>query len=146
VVFEIDPVLRARGSPLLWRFDRWVMKRRSRRWWPRSTPLTGASNALQLLKSLSDDVVALKEAAVVVQGADGKLQIKESHHVATGAVVGAIVGASAPKAAQPAAIALTGPTITELERKLRMAVGRRHHRDDARGPGRPAGRSNAPAP
>jgi len=53
----------------------------------------GASSALQLLKSVWGDVVALKEAAVVVRGADGKLQIKESHHVALGAVVGAIVGA-----------------------------------------------------
>lgn len=85
----------------------------------------GASNALQLLKSVWNDVVALKEAAVVVRGDDGKLQIKESHHVALGAVVGAIVGAVvglivgpvAPVAVAPAAAG--GAAIGALANRLR---------------------------
>ena len=69
----------------------------------------GASNALQLLKSVWNDVVALKEAAVVVRGTDGKLQIKESHHVALGAVVGAIVGAVVGLLVAPVGPAAAGP-------------------------------------
>ena len=90
----------------------------------------GASNALQLLKSVWHDVVALKEAAVVVRGPDGKLEIKESHHVALGAVVGAIVGAVVglivgpvgPAAAAPVAAggaAAGGAAIGALANRLR---------------------------
>jgi len=69
----------------------------------------GASNALDQLKSVWHDVVALKEAAVVVRGADGNLQIKESHHVALGAVVGAIVGAVVGLIVAPVGPAAAGP-------------------------------------
>ncbi len=80
----------------------------------------GASDALQQLKSAWDDVVALKEAAVVVRGADGKLQIKESHHVALGAVVGAIVGAVVGLIVGPVApVAAGGAAIGALANRLR---------------------------
>src|SRR5215467_14930946 len=80
----------------------------------------GASNALQLLKSVWHDVVALKEAAVVVRGDDGKLQIKESHHVALGAVVGAIVGAVVGLIVGPVGpVAAGGAAIGALANRLR---------------------------
>lgn len=80
----------------------------------------GASSALQLLKSVWGDVVALKEAAVVVRGADGKLQIKESHHVALGAVVGAIVGAVVGLIVGPVGpVAAGGAAIGALANRLR---------------------------
>jgi len=80
----------------------------------------GASSALQLLKSVWGDVVALKEAAVVIRGADGKLQIKESHHVALGAVVGAIVGAVVGLIVGPVGpVAAGGAAIGALANRLR---------------------------
>jgi len=83
-------------------------------------PPDGASSALQLLKSVWGDVVALKEAAVVVRGADDKLQIKESHHVALGAVVGAIVGAVVGLIVGPVGpVAAGGAAIGALANRLR---------------------------
>lgn len=80
----------------------------------------GASNALDQLKSVWHDVVALKEAAVVVRGADGNLQIKESHHVALGAVVGAIVGAVVGLIVGPVGpVAAGGAAIGALANRLR---------------------------
>ena len=80
----------------------------------------GASSALQLLKSVWGDVVALKEAAVVVRGDDDKLQIKESHHVALGAVVGAIVGTVVGLIVGPVGpVAAGGAAIGALANRLR---------------------------
>lgn len=80
----------------------------------------GASSALQLLKSVWGDVVALKEAAVVVRDGDDKLQIKESHHVALGAVVGAIVGTVVGLIVGPVGpVAAGGAAIGALANRLR---------------------------
>jgi uncharacterized membrane protein len=43
----------------------------------------GAADALKDLRSLGSDVLGIKEAAVLVRDAGGKLDIRESHHVGT---------------------------------------------------------------
>jgi uncharacterized membrane protein len=52
-----------------------------------------ASDVLKELKGIDRDTMKVKEAAVLVRTADDKLEIKESHHVGRGAVVGGVAGA-----------------------------------------------------
>jgi uncharacterized membrane protein len=80
----------------------------------------GASNALEELKGVSSDVLSVKEAAVLVRDGDGKLQIKESHHLAKGAVVGGVAGAVVGLIAGPVGwAALGGAAIGGLANRLR---------------------------
>jgi len=53
----------------------------------------GASDALKELRGVDKDLIAVKEAAVLIRTTDGKLEIKESHHVGKGAVLGGLAGA-----------------------------------------------------
>jgi uncharacterized membrane protein len=53
----------------------------------------GAARALEDLRKIDKELLGVKEAAVLVRGADGKLEIKESHHAGRGAVVGGVAGA-----------------------------------------------------
>jgi uncharacterized membrane protein len=55
--------------------------------------MDGASNALKELRGVDKDLIGVKEAAVLVRNMDGKLEIKESHHVGRGAVLGGLAGA-----------------------------------------------------
>ena len=80
----------------------------------------GASEALAELKSVGSDVLGIKQAAVLVRGADKKLQIKESHHVGKGAVVGGVAGAVVGLIAGPVGwAALGGAAIGGLANRLR---------------------------
>lgn len=80
----------------------------------------GASKALAELKTVGGDVLAVKEAAVLVRDADNKLQIKESHHMAKGAVVGGVAGAVVGLIAGPVGwAALGGAAIGGLANRLR---------------------------
>lgn len=53
----------------------------------------GASRALDELRRIDKDLVGVKEAAVIVRSTGNQLEIKESHHVGRGAVIGGIAGA-----------------------------------------------------
>jgi uncharacterized membrane protein len=53
----------------------------------------GASRALEELRSVDKDLIGIKEGAVLVRTADDKLEIKESHHMGKGAVIGGVAGA-----------------------------------------------------
>jgi uncharacterized membrane protein len=53
----------------------------------------GASDVLKELKGIDRDTMKVREAAVLVRTADDKLEIRESHHVGRGAVVGGVAGA-----------------------------------------------------
>jgi len=53
----------------------------------------GASQALKDLRKIDKDLIGVKEAAVLVRNTEGKLDIKESHHVGKGAVIGGLAGA-----------------------------------------------------
>jgi len=80
----------------------------------------GASQALAELKSVGGDVLGVKQAAVLVRDADNKLQIKESHHVGKGAVLGGVAGALVGLIAGPVGWgALGGAAIGGLANRLR---------------------------
>jgi uncharacterized membrane protein len=80
----------------------------------------GASKALEELKDVGGAVLAVKEAAVLVRNADGELEIKESHHVAKGAVVGGLTGAVIGLIAGPVGwVAVGGAAIGALANRLR---------------------------
>lgn len=53
----------------------------------------GASRALEQLRRTDDDLVGIRQAAVLVRNADGKLRIEEAHHTGRGLVVGGVAGA-----------------------------------------------------
>lgn len=53
----------------------------------------GASQALKDLRAVDKDLLKVREAAVLVRNADGELEIRESHHVGKGAVIGGVAGA-----------------------------------------------------
>jgi uncharacterized membrane protein len=53
----------------------------------------GASDVLKELKGIDRDTMKVREAAVLVRTAEDKLEIRESHHVGKGAVVGGVAGA-----------------------------------------------------
>src|SRR5439155_19396254 len=80
----------------------------------------GASNALRELKGVGKDVLAVREAAVLVRNQDGKLEIKESHHVTKGAVVGGVVGAVVGLIAGPVGwVTAGGAAVGVLANRLR---------------------------
>lgn len=53
----------------------------------------GASRALKQLRRTDDDLVGVRQAAVLVRATDGKLEIRESHHTGRGLVIGGAAGA-----------------------------------------------------
>ncbi|HEY7199663.1 MAG TPA: DUF1269 domain-containing protein [Candidatus Dormibacteraeota bacterium] len=53
----------------------------------------GASQALSELRGVDKDLIGIAQAAVIVRDADGKLEIRESHHIGRGAVLGGVAGA-----------------------------------------------------
>jgi uncharacterized membrane protein len=61
----------------------------------------GASNALKDLEGLGKDVVQINESAVLIRDANNELQIKESHHVGKGLIVGGLAGAVVSLVAGP---------------------------------------------
>jgi uncharacterized membrane protein len=80
----------------------------------------GASDALKDLRSLGGDVLGVKEAAVLVRDVDGKLEIRESHHVGKGAVMGGIAGAVVGLIAGPVGwVTVGGAAVGALAAKLR---------------------------
>jgi uncharacterized membrane protein len=80
----------------------------------------GASDALKDLRSLGGDVLGVKEAAVLVRDDDGKLEIRESHHVKKGAVMGGIAGAVVGLIAGPVGwVAVGGAAVGALAARLR---------------------------
>jgi uncharacterized membrane protein len=80
----------------------------------------GASKALGELKSFDKDILGVKEAAVLVRSADDKLEIKESHHVAKGAVVGGVAGAVVGLIAGPIGwVTVGGAAVGALANRLR---------------------------
>ena len=78
----------------------------------------GASAALEELK-LGLDASALKEAAVLVRDAANSLEIKESHHVGKGALLGGVTGAVVGLITGPVGWVVVGATIGALANKLR---------------------------
>ena len=79
----------------------------------------GASTALEELK-LGLDAFALKEAAVLVRDAANSLEIKESHHVGKGALLGGVTGAVVGLITGPVGwVVVGGATIGALANKLR---------------------------
>src|SRR3977135_4637314 len=79
----------------------------------------GGSTALEELK-LGLDAFALKEAAVLVRDAANSLEIKESHHVGKGALLGGVTGAVVGLITGPVGwVVVGGATIGALANKLR---------------------------
>jgi uncharacterized membrane protein len=82
----------------------------------------GASEALAELKGIDEDVLQIREAAVLVRDADDKLHIKESHHMVKGAVVGGVVGAVIGLIAGPVGwVTAGGAAVGALASRLRDA-------------------------
>jgi uncharacterized membrane protein len=80
----------------------------------------GASQALEDVRHLGADMLAIKEAAVLVRDAENNLEIKESHHVAKGAVVGGLTGAVIGLIAGPVGwVAVGGAAVGALANRLR---------------------------
>ncbi len=80
----------------------------------------GASEALKQLKGVDRDVLHVREAAVLVRDADNELQIKESHHIAKGAVVGGVAGAVVGLVAGPVGwVTVGGAAVGALANRLR---------------------------
>jgi|SRR5215471_6973514 len=80
----------------------------------------GASNALSQLKAVDKDLLKVSEAAVLVRDMDGKLEIKESHHVGKGAVLGGVAGAVVGLITGPVGwVAAGGAAVGALAARLR---------------------------
>jgi uncharacterized membrane protein len=80
----------------------------------------GASQALQELRGIDKDLIGIPQAAVIVRDKDGKLQIKESHHLGKGAVVGGLAGAVVGIIAGPVGwLAVGGAAVGALANRLR---------------------------
>jgi uncharacterized membrane protein len=80
----------------------------------------GAEEALNELRGLDKDVLEIKEAAVLVRNAEGKLQIKESHHVGKGAVLGGLAGAVVGLVTGPVGwVTVGGAAVGALAARLR---------------------------
>jgi uncharacterized membrane protein len=80
----------------------------------------GASRALKELRAIDRDLIGVKQAAVLVRSADGKLRIEESHHVARGAVLGGVAGAVVGLIAGPVGwVAVGGAAVGALAARLR---------------------------
>jgi uncharacterized membrane protein len=80
----------------------------------------GASRALAELKGIDEDVLQVREAAVLVRDADNKLRITESHHMVRGAVFGGVVGAVVGLVAGPVGwVTAGGAAVGALASRLR---------------------------
>jgi uncharacterized membrane protein len=80
----------------------------------------GASDALEKLRGVDKDLIAVKQAAVVIRTPDGKLEIKESHHVGRGAVLGGLAGAVVGLVTGPVGwVAVGGAAVGALAARLR---------------------------
>ena len=84
------------------------------------TDMDAASKALKDLRSVGKDTLQVKEAAVLVRNPQGKLDIRESHHVAKGAVLGGITGAVVGLIAGPVGwVTVGGAAVGSLAARLR---------------------------
>ncbi|MBO0837894.1 MAG: DUF1269 domain-containing protein [Actinobacteria bacterium] len=80
----------------------------------------GASRALSQINGVDRDVLHVREAAVLVREQSGRLEIKESHHIARGAVVGGVVGAVVGLVAGPVGwVTVGGAAVGALANRLR---------------------------
>jgi uncharacterized membrane protein len=80
----------------------------------------GASQALSDLRAVDKDLIGVEQAAVLVRNADGKLSIKESHHVGRGAVLGGVAGAVVGLIAGPVGwVTVGGAAVGALAARLR---------------------------
>jgi len=80
----------------------------------------GASNALKQLRDVDKDLIGVKQAAVIIRNTEGKLEIKESHHVGRGAVLGGLAGAVVGLVTGPVGwVAVGGAAIGALAARLR---------------------------
>jgi len=80
----------------------------------------GASRALEELRKVDRDLLGVKQAAVLVRTDDGKLEIKESHHVGRGAVLGGVAGAVVGLIAGPVGwVTVGGAAVGVLAARLR---------------------------
>ncbi|HXM54864.1 MAG TPA: DUF1269 domain-containing protein [Candidatus Dormibacteraeota bacterium] len=80
----------------------------------------GASRALEQLRAIDKDLIGVKQAAVLVRDADDHLQIRESHHVGRGAVLGGVAGAVVGLIAGPVGwVAVGGAAVGALAARLR---------------------------
>ena len=80
----------------------------------------GASKALEDLRRIDKDLIGVKQSAVLVRTADDQLQIKESHHVGRGAVLGGVAGAVVGLIAGPVGwVAVGGAAVGALAARLR---------------------------
>jgi uncharacterized membrane protein len=80
----------------------------------------GASQALKELRSVDRDLIGVRQAAVLVRTADGKLHVKEPHHVGRGAVLGGLAGAVVGLIAGPVGwVAVGGAAVGALAARLR---------------------------
>jgi uncharacterized membrane protein len=80
----------------------------------------GASQALDRLRGIDKDLIGVKQAAVLVRDRDNKLEIKESHHVGKGAVVGGLAGAVVGIIAGPVGwVTVGGAAVGALAARLR---------------------------
>src|SRR5215471_8666245 len=80
----------------------------------------GAAKALKELRGVDKDLIGIKQAAVLVRTTDGKLEIRESHHVGRGAVLGGLAGAVVGLVAGPVGwVAVGGAAIGALAARLR---------------------------
>lgn len=80
----------------------------------------GASDALKELRGVSDTVLQIKEAAVLVRNSNGRLDIRESHHLKRGAVMGGIAGAVVGLIAGPVGwMTVGGAAVGTLASRLR---------------------------
>lgn len=80
----------------------------------------GAANALKELRSIDKDLIGVKQAAVLVRTMDGKLEIREPHHVGRGAVLGGLAGAVVGVIAGPIGwVTIGGAAVGALAARLR---------------------------
>ena len=80
----------------------------------------GATQALQELRGIDKDLIGVKQAAVLVKDGEGKLSIRESHHVGRGAVLGGVAGAVVGLIAGPVGwVTVGGAAVGALAARLR---------------------------
>jgi uncharacterized membrane protein len=80
----------------------------------------GAREALDQLRAVDKDLLKVREAAVLVRTTDDKLEIRESHHVGRGAVIGGVAGAVVGLIAGPIGwVTVGGASVGALAARLR---------------------------
>lgn len=81
---------------------------------------SGATRALEELRKIDRELIGVKQAAVLVKDEDGKLAIRESHHVGRGAVLGGAAGAVVGLIAGPVGwVTVGGAAVGALAARLR---------------------------